>query len=92
MCIFVPCSSAIHAWLASKEDTTFYLLNFPLANYHLEMGIIEQTLTSRSMRSNGVDSPLMLKGCGRPARGNGGLRRPCVYTPAAFSASERKVL
>ena len=44
------------------------------------------------MRSNGVDSPLMLKGCGRPARGNGGLRRLRVYTPTALSASERKVL
>lgn len=49
---FVPCTFAIHALLTSKEDTTLYLLNFPLANYHLETGNIEQTLTSMSMRSN----------------------------------------
>lgn len=77
-------------WLAPKVDTTFYLLNFPLANYHLETGNIEQTLTSRSMRSNGVGSPLMLKGCGRPARGNGGLRRLAYLYATALSASERK--
>lgn len=74
-----------------NEGTTFYLLNFPLANYHLETGIIEQTLTSRSMRSHGVDSPLMLKGCGRPARGNGGLRRFCVYTLTVLPCQTRQI-
>jgi len=58
------------------------LLNFPLANYHLETGIIEQTYNLRSIRSNGVDFPLDYKGCGRPARGNGGLRRLRIYTSA----------
>jgi len=71
--------------LASKEGTTFYLLNFPLANYHLETGIIEQTYNLRSMRPNGVDFPLDYKGCGRPARGNGGLLCPCIYTSAAHT-------
>lgn len=40
------------------------------------------------MRYSGVDSPLVLKGCGRPARGNGGLRRLRFYTKIALSACE----
>lgn len=78
-------SYASHARLTFKEYTTFYLLYFPLANYHLETGIIEQTYNPRSARSNGEDFPLDYKGCGKPARGNGGLRRVRLYVPKRFA-------
>ena len=42
------------------------------------------------MRYSGVDSPLGYKGCGRPARGNGGLRRLCVCSPVAHTYHEEK--
>lgn len=42
------------------------------------------------MRFNGVASPLgYKKGCGRPARGNGGLRRPRVYTPTVHTCQKK---
>ncbi len=40
------------------------------------------------MRYSGVDSTLVLKGCGRPARGNGGLRRLAYLYATVLSASE----
>ena len=76
-------------------DMTFYLLNFPTTNYHLEQDR-RANLYLKEIRYNGVGSPLRYRGCGRPVVGMAVCAVSCVWksvrTCQRLQKCERKTI